>query len=85
MNEWKCDEIKPNELGVSTTWDEVRIIDGDEPFDPMWGLDLIQLTLEDVEALKQGKYAYTCNGEYAQLIRIKEAPYERMERDDHDL
>lgn len=34
----------------------------------MWGMSHIRITDEDIRALKEGKYLYYTDGEYAQVI-----------------
>ena len=48
--------------------DEVDVVRADETIDTLWGLDFIKITDNDIKALKEGKYLYTDNGEYTQLI-----------------
>lgn len=48
--------------------EEVEVVQKYETIDTLWGLDFIKLTDNDIKALKEGKYLYTNNGEYAQLI-----------------
>lgn len=63
-------KIKPNTL-AGETWHDAQIVNGTKPVDPMWGLNLIQITEEGMEALKNGKYAYFHDDEYAHLMRMK--------------
>lgn len=43
-----------------------------ETVDAMWGMEHRVLTDEDIKALKDGKYLYCDDGEYAQIISYKE-------------
>ena len=64
------DNIRPIDL-EHETWDSARSIKPEEYVDPLWGVDLIELSDENIQALQRGEYAYCHNGEYAQLIRMK--------------
>ena len=39
-----------------------------ETIDAMWGMEHMVLTDEDIKALKEGKYLYHSDGEYAHVI-----------------
>lgn len=52
----------PNKVSVVKAGDEV---------DGWWGLDKIIVTIEDIEELKQGKFWYFNDGEYATVIGLK--------------
>lgn len=42
-----------------------------DAYDPYWGEDTFIITLDDIEALKNGKVLYTTiNSEYAILIKL---------------
>lgn len=43
-----------------------------DTIDAMWGIEHMVLTDEDIKALKDGKYLYRNDGEYAQIISYKE-------------
>lgn len=40
--------------------------------DPLYGLEAVEISEEQVEALKQGKVLYFEDGEYATVIRLEE-------------
>lgn len=43
-----------------------------EKFCPMYGYDVVELTEENIQALREGKVLITCiNSEYTALIRMK--------------
>lgn len=56
--------------------DAVRRVEGEpldiaekyEVIDAMWGLSHFKLTDDDIKLLKEGKYLYYENGEYATII-----------------
>lgn len=51
---------------------EAKAIDYGQAFDPLWGFDTVELTLENIDDLMLGKVLVTCcNSEYTVLIRIK--------------
>lgn len=41
-------------------------------FDPWFGVEPIEITEEQIEALRQGKVLYITDGEYATIIRLAE-------------
>lgn len=50
---------------------KVTVVKADEEVDCWWGLDKVIVTLEDIEELKQGKFWYFNDGEYATVIGLK--------------
>lgn len=41
-------------------------------FEPWFGVEPVEITEEQIEALRQGKVLYTTDGEYATIIRLEE-------------
>ena len=61
----KCDEfIKPYILSSDDILDKVSC--------SMWGTNLVELTKEDIDALKSGKILQICDGEYQTFVRIND-------------
>ena len=52
--------------------DSFDVVQKYETVDAMWGMEHMVLTDEDIKALKDGKYLYNNDGEYAQIISYKE-------------
>ena len=50
---------------------KVTVVKADDSVDCWWGLGKIIVTLEDIEELKQGKFWYFNDGEYATVIGLK--------------
>lgn len=50
------------------------ILENEEQADPLYGMEKKIITIEDIEALKDGKLLYTdiAGEEYALIIRMKE-------------
>ena len=48
------------------------VVQRHETIDAMWGMEHMVLSDEDIKALKDGKYLYNNDGEYAQIISYKE-------------
>ena len=57
--------------------DTFQIVQKFETIDAFWGIDHIKVTDNDIKALKEGKFLYCNNGEYAQIIS-----YEPQESDE---
>lgn len=52
---------------------DFTIIDNEDQADPLYGMETKTITIEDIEALKNGKLLYTdIAGEYALIIRMEE-------------
>ena len=64
--------IKVNEVINNWEPDGFEIVQKYETVDALWGLEHRQITDDDIKALKEGKYLYCDNGEYAQIISYKE-------------
>ena len=56
---------------------DFEIVKKYEVVDAMWGIGLIKITDKDIEALKNGEYLYSNDGECAQVIC-----YEKSESED---
>ena len=56
---------------------EFEVVKKYETVDAMWGLEYRILTDADIKALKEGKFLYCNDGEYAQIISYK-AENEKM-------
>lgn len=52
--------------------DSFDVINRYDTVDAMWGMEHMVLSDEDIKALKDGKYLYHSDGEYAQIISYKE-------------
>lgn len=61
------DSVKVNDI-IKGEGESVTIVQKYETIDAMYGLDYITLTHEDIKALKDGRYLYYDNGEYALLV-----------------
>ena len=57
--------------------DTFQVVQKYETIDSFWGIEHRKLTDNDIKALKEGKYLYCNDGEYAQLIS-----YEPQESED---
>ena len=55
--------------------DSFEVVQKYETIDAFWGIEHRKLTDNDMKALKEGKYLYCNDGEYAQIIS-----YESHER-----
>lgn len=64
--------VKIKELITNMDGDRFEVVQMYETVDAMWGMEHMVLTDEDIKALKDGKYLYHSDGEYAQLISYKE-------------
>lgn len=67
--------LKTVDIIKNTYSDTFQIVQKYETIDALWGVEYRKLTDNDIKALKEGKYLYCDNGEYAQLIS-----YEQQER-----
>ena len=56
--------------------DHFEIVQKYETIDALWGIDHAKITDEDIKALKEGKYLYQNNGEYAQIISYEKSESE---------
>lgn len=66
------DPVKINEAIKDWEPDGFEIVQKYETIDALWGLEHRKITDDDIKALKEGKYLYCDNGEYAQIISYKE-------------
>ena len=64
--------VKIKELITNMDGERFEVVQMYETVDAMWGMEHRVLTDEDIKALKEGKYLYCNDGEYAQLISYKE-------------
>jgi hypothetical protein len=69
--------IKINEVVKNADCEYFEIARKHDTIDALWGLEYRVLTDNDIKALKEGKYLYCNNGEYAQIIS-----YEPQESED---
>ena len=53
--------------------DNFQIVQKYETIDAFWGIEHRKLTDNDIKALKEGKYLYCNDGEYAQIISYEGA------------
>ena len=61
--------LKPSDIiNDETCQASLEIVKKYETIDGMWGIDVIKLTDEEINALKEGEYIYTEDGEYATLL-----------------
>lgn len=60
--------IKVNEIIKNRSSDYFQIVRKYETIDAFWGIEYRKLTDNDIKALKEGKYLYCNDGEYAQII-----------------
>lgn len=60
------DIIKSNEDYEDSNTAEV--VDRNQEVDPMYGIDAVKITAEDIESLKSGKCLYFTDGEYATIL-----------------
>ena len=56
-----------------------QIVQKYESVDALWGIEHRKLTDDDIKALKEGKYLYCNNGEYAQIISYEPQESENKE------
>ena len=61
--------LKPIDLINDKTFqNNLEIVEKYETIDGLWGINVLKLTDEEINALKEGKYIYTEDGEYATLL-----------------
>ena len=63
--------VKPADIIKDKYCETFDVVQRYEMIDAMWGLSHIQITDEDIKALKEGKFLYSSDGEYAQIISYK--------------
>ena len=63
--------VKVKDIITKMDGESFDVVQKYETIDAMWGMEHMVLTDEDIEALKDGKYLYHNDGEYAQLISYK--------------
>ena len=68
--------VKVNEI-IKECGGHFEIVRKYDTIDALWGLEHRKLTDNDIKALKEGKYLYCNDGEYAQIISYE--PQERSE------
>ena len=64
--------IKVKEFIDNTESEQFEIVYKYETIDAMWGMDHVSISDDDIKALKEGKYLYYDDGEYATIISYKE-------------
>jgi hypothetical protein len=62
------DPVKVKDMIARITGESFEVVQKYETIDAMYGMEHRILTDEDIEALKEGKYLYSDDGEYAQII-----------------
>lgn len=60
--------VKTVDIIKNTYSDTFQIVQKYETIDALWGVEYRKLTDNDITALKEGKYLYCNDGEYAQII-----------------
>lgn len=66
-----------NEIINNMSSDYFEIVRKYDTIDILWGLEHRRLTDTDITALKEGKYLYCNDGEYAQIISYQPQKSER--------
>lgn len=64
--------VEVEEIVTKMDGDSFDVVNKYDTVDAMWGMEHMVLTDEDIKALKDGKYLYNNDGEYAQIISYKE-------------
>ena len=64
--------VEVREIITKMDGDSFDVVNRYDTIDAMWGMEHMVLTDEDIKALKDGKYLYNNDGEYAQIISYKE-------------
>ena len=64
--------VKVKEIVTKMDGERFDVVQKYDTIDAMWGMEHMVLTDEDIEALKNGKYLYHNDGEYAQIMSYKE-------------
>lgn len=59
---------KPVDIIKNISSNTFQVVQKYETIDTFWGIEHRKLTDNDIKALKEGKYLYCNDGEYAQLI-----------------
>ena len=59
--------VKVKEI-IKSCGNHFEVVQKYETIDAMWGMEHMVLTDEDIKALKEGKYLYHSDGEYAHVI-----------------
>ena len=67
--------VKVNDC-ITMDGDSFDVVRKYDTVDAMWGMGHIVLTDDDIKALKDGKYLYHTDGEYAHIISYKEVDNE---------
>ena len=62
------DARRVNEIVKNMSCDYFEIVRKYDNIDALWGIEHRRLTDNDIKALKEGKYLYCNDGEYAQII-----------------
>lgn len=60
--------IKTVDVIKNISSDTFQVVQKYETIDAFWGIEHRKLTDNDITALKEGKYLYCNDGEYAQII-----------------
>ena len=64
--------IKAKEFIDNAQPERLEVVQRYETVDAMWGMDHVTISDSDIKALKEGKYLYHNDGEYATLVSYKE-------------
>lgn len=70
--------IKVKDIIDNLEREDFEIVKKYEVVDAMWGIELIKITDKDIEALKNGEYLYSNDGEYAQVICYEKSESEEQ-------
>ena len=68
--------IKVNKVIKNWERSGFEIVQKHEIIDALWGLEHRKITDDDIKALKEGKYLYCDDGEYAQIISYEKSESE---------
>lgn len=61
--------LKPIDIiNNETCQGNLEVVKKYETIDGMWGIEVLKLTDKEIDALKEGKYLYTEDGEFATLL-----------------
>ena len=67
------DAIRVNEVIKNMSADCFEIVRKYDTIDALWGLEHRKLTDNDIKALKEDKFLYCTDGEYAQIISYEKS------------
>lgn len=60
--------VKVKEVVTKMDGNSFDVVQKYDTIDAMWGMEHMVLTDKDIKALKEDKYLYNTDGEYAQII-----------------